>query len=210
MPLRIVCLSDTYGLHRQIAVPPGDVLIHAGDLTSHGSLDELHDLNDWLGDLPHSHKLLIAGNHDWCCQQEPERAQALLTHATYLADAGTSIADLRFYGSPWTAGFGGWAFTRSPLALGYHWAELPDEIDVLITHGPPLGGLDQNAKGEHLGDEALAEAVRRVRPRVHIFGHIHEGYGRTAWGGVIFVNASSCTVRYAPTQAPIVVELEVG
>jgi predicted phosphohydrolase len=207
MPLRIVCISDTHGLHRQIAVPPGDVLVHAGDLTAHGELDELRDLNDWLGSLPHPHKVVIAGNHDWCFEQEPERAQALLTHAIYLADADVSVAGLRFYGSPWTAGFGGWAFTRSPLALSYHWTELPDEIDVLITHGPPLGGLDQNAKGEHLGDEALAEAVRRVRPRLHIFGHIHEGYGRTKWDGVTLVNASACTASYAPTQAPIIVEL---
>jgi Icc-related predicted phosphoesterase len=207
MPLRIVCISDTHGLHRELSVPSGDLLIHAGDLTRRGELDELRDLNDWLGSLPHPHKVVIAGNHDWCCQQEPEHAAALLTHATYLQDAELVVAGLRLYGSPWTHGFGGWAFTRSPTALAYHWAELPDGLDLLLTHGPPLGAQDQNLKGEHLGDPALAEAVRRVRPRLHIFGHIHEGYGLTAAGGTAFVNASVCTAVYEPIQGPIVVEL---
>lgn len=210
MPLRIVCISDTHGLHHQIAVPSGDVLVHAGDLTSHGELDELRDLNDWLGTLPHPHKVVIAGNHDWCCQQEPEAAAALLTHTIYLEDTELVVAGLRIYGSPWTHGFGGWAFTRSPTALGYHWAELPHGVDVLITHGPPLGVQDQNVKGEHLGDAALAEAVLRVRPQLHIFGHIHEGYGVTTASGMAFVNASVCTAAYAPLQPPIVVELDTG
>jgi hypothetical protein len=114
------------------------------------------------------------------------------------------IAGLRIYGSPWTHDFGGWAFTRSPMALAYHWAELPDTLDVLLTHGPPLGAQDQNLKDEHLGDAALAEAVRRVRPRLHVFGHIHEVYGLTVVSGTTFANASVWTAVYEPIQAPIV------
>jgi Icc-related predicted phosphoesterase len=207
MALRIVCISDTHGLHRELSVPAGDLLVHAGDLTRRGELDELRDLNAWLGTLPHPHKVVIAGNHDWCCQQEPERARELVTDAIYLEDEVCLIAGLRIYGSPWTHGFGGWAFTRRPMALAYHWAELPDGLDLLLTHGPPLGAQDQNAKGEHLGDAALAEAVRRVGPRLHVFGHIHEGYGLTTASGTVFINASVCTAIYESIQAPIVVEL---
>ncbi|NTU84495.1 MAG: metallophosphoesterase [Chloroflexales bacterium] len=204
--MRIVCLADTHGLHRQVAVPPGDVLVHAGDLTRQGNLDELRDLNTWLGELPHPHKLVIAGNHDWDIQWEPDEARRLLANTTYLCDEAVTIDGLIFYGSPWTPG-PGWAFGRSLMALAYHWAELPDGIDVLITHGPPLGALDQNHKGERLGDEALAEAVVRARPRLHIFGHIHEAYGQIAHRGTTFVNASACTLRYEPANAPIVIDL---
>lgn len=205
--LRLVCLSDTHGLHRQIAVPHGDVLILAGDLTRHGQPDELPDLNDWLGTLPHAHKLLIAGNHDFICEQELERIPQLLSNATYLCDTTIEIAGVVCFGSPWTPSGGGWAFSRSLNALAYRWAEIPEHTDVLITHGPPLGTLDQNARGEHLGCPALAEAVRRVRPRLHVFGHIHEAYGMSEAQGISSVNASSCTVAYAPTNAPLVIEI---
>jgi predicted phosphohydrolase len=197
----------THGLHRQIVVPHGDVLIIAGDLTRHGELDELPDLNDWLGTLPHAHKLLIAGNHDFICEQQPERIPQLLSNATYLCDTTIEIAGVVCFGSPWTPGGGGWAFSRSLNALAYRWAEIPATTDVLITHGPPLGTLDQNARGEHLGCPALAEAVRRVRPRLHVFGHIHEAYGMSEADGISSVNASSCTVTYAPIHVPLVIEL---
>ncbi|MBX0330508.1 metallophosphatase domain-containing protein [Oscillochloris sp. ZM17-4] len=165
--MRIVAISDTHGLHRQIRVPPGDILIHAGDLTRHGDRDALADVNAWLAELPHRQKLVIAGNHDWCLYDEPEAARALLISATYLCDERVAIQGVQIYGSPWTPSMG-WAFSRSPMALQYHWAELPDGIDVLITHGPPLGALDQDAKSQHCGDAALAAAVRELRPRLHI------------------------------------------
>jgi 3',5'-cyclic AMP phosphodiesterase CpdA len=198
--MRIVCVADTHGLHRQLAVPVGDILVHAGDLTRHGELDGLRDLNAWLGEQPHPHKLLIAGNHDFCLQREAEAARAQISNAVYLCDSSTVIDGYTFHGSPWTQG-PGWAFGRTQTALSYHWAELPDGIDILITHGPPLGACDRNLKGEHLGDEALAEAVLRTRPR------LHKAYGQITDGGTRFVNASACTIRYAPINAPIVVDL---
>jgi predicted phosphohydrolase len=204
--LRLVCLSDTHGLHRQIVVPYGDVLIVVGDRTRHGEPDELPDRNDWLGILPHAHKLLIAGNHDFICEQQPQRIPQLLSNATDLCDTTSIIVGAVCFGSPWTPS-GGWACSRSLNALAYRWAEIPEHTDVLITHGPPLGTLDQNAGGEHLGCPALADAVRRVRPRLHVFGHIHEAYGRSEVDGITVANASSCTATDAPTNAPLVIEL---
>lgn len=205
--MRLVVLADTHGFHRQISIPPGDVLVHAGDLTRHGDLHELRDFNTWLGELPHPHKLVIAGNHDRICEEVPELLPELLNHATYLCDRAVVIEGRSFYGAPWTQSVGGWAFTRSLTALGYTWAQIPHDTAVLLTHGPPLGACDQNRRGEHLGCAALAEAVLRVRPQLHVFGHIHEGYGHVAAHGTRFVNASICTLAYAPTNAPVIIEL---
>ncbi|NTU85692.1 MAG: metallophosphoesterase [Chloroflexales bacterium] len=206
--MRIVALADTHGRHRDVVVPAGDLLIHAGDLTRAGDLDELRDVNAWLGALPHTHKVVIAGNHDWCCEREPNQIPELLSHATYLCGASVLIAGWHCYGAPWTPG-PGWAFGRSPLALHYAWAQLPAAIDILISHGPPLGARDQNLKGEHLGDPALADAVLRLQPRpqLHIFGHIHEARGCTEAGGTMFANASICDLHYRPQHAPLVFDL---
>ena len=205
--LRLVCISDTHSLHRQITVPEGDVLLHAGDFTRRGELDELRDFNDWLGTLPHPNKIVIAGNHDRICEEVPELIPQLLSNATYLCDTSTVIAGYSFYGAPWIAGIGGWAFTRSLNTLVYRWANIPTNTDVLITHGPPLGGQDRNYKGEYLGCPVLAEAVLRVRPKLHLFGHVHEAYGVAEAQGITFANVSTCTPNYAATNAPLVFEL---
>src|SRR6516162_4664118 len=149
---RIVCVSDTHGRHREINIPDGDVLVHAGDLTVHGYLDELREFNAWLGTLPHRHKVVIAGNHDFCLQEQRERARPLLTHAVYLEEEAAEICGLMVYGSPWQPWFGGWAFNlhRGP-ELAAVWAKIPAGTDVLITHGPPAGILDQTRRGDAVG-----------------------------------------------------------
>jgi Icc-related predicted phosphoesterase len=205
--MRIVCISDTHGLHRNVAVPYGDLLVHAGDLTRRGELDELRDLNDWLGTLPHPRKLLVAGNHDRICEEVPELLPALFSHATYLVDSAVEIGGLTFYGSPWHESFPGMAFHLGPTARQYAWAQIPAGVDVLITHGPPLGAHDRTYRGQHVGCPYLAEAVLRVRPQLHVFGHIHEAHGVTASGGITFVNASICDLRYAAVHEPIVIDI---
>ncbi|HMQ30512.1 MAG TPA: metallophosphoesterase [Chloroflexaceae bacterium] len=100
--LRIVALSDTHGLHRHVQVPPGDILVRAGDLIRHGDRDELVDLNAWLGELPHHHKIIVVGNHDWCFEEDAEACVALLPNAVYLQDAAVAVEGITFYGSPWT------------------------------------------------------------------------------------------------------------
>lgn len=209
--MRIVCISDTHSMHRQVSVPEGDLLIHAGDCLGVGTLEELADLNDWFGDLPHRHKLLIAGNHDWCLQDEPADAEALITNAIYLRDRSTTIGGLKFWGSPWTPVFFDWAFSLDRgQSLAERWRLMPEDTDVLITHGPPLGILDQVMTGTHsesVGCEDLRRRVTQVRPRLHVFGHIHEGYGQHQDDDALFVNASTCQTSYKPLNPPIIVEL---
>lgn len=206
--MRIVCVSDTHGGHRDLVMPPGDLLIHAGDITRRGELETVRDFNDWLGSLNHlyHHKVVICGNHDFAFQERPHAARSLITNAVYLEDGGVTVGGLTVYGSPWQPWFGGWAFNleRGP-ALAAAWAKIPDGTDVLITHGPPAGILDRTNRGELVGCRDLFDRVWEVRPRLHVFGHIHEAAGRADIDGTTFVNAS----WYQGLGGPVVVEWDV-
>ena len=206
--MRIVLISDTHGFHRSVRLPEGDLLIHAGDLTNHGEIEQVADFNDWLGALPHPRKIVIAGNHDFCFEKS-DRAARLLTNATYLLDSGTTVSGLRIWGSPWQPWFFDWAFNlqRGP-EIRAKWKLIPDGTDILVTHGPPLRFGGRTVSGEDAGCADLRDEIRsRVHPRLHVFGHIHEGYGIFRDGGTTFVNASICTVEYHPNNRPVVVDL---
>lgn len=191
-------------------MPAGDILVHAGDLTRHGDLDELVDLNAWLGELPHRHKIVIAGNHDWCFMEGAEACAYLLSNAIYLQDSAATVAGVMFYGSPWTPRFYDWAFMLPRGApLRERWARIPVGTQVLVTHGPPYGQRDRTVQGEHAGCEELGATVRRLRPQLHIFGHIHEGAGISTDGTTRYLNASSVDLRYRPVHPPLVLDLPV-
>lgn len=210
---RLVLLSDTHGLHDALRVPDGDVLVHAGDLSSTGKPREIEACARFFGRQTHTHKIVIAGNHDFLFERDPERAEALLQGAaTYLRDSGTTAAGVRFWGSPWQPWFYDWAFNLPRgAALAEKWALVPDGIDVLVTHGPPFGVLDRVARGGmSVGCEALLEALPRIAPKLHVFGHIHEAYGVVQRDGILHVNASTCDLRYAPVNPPVVVDVEAG
>ena len=207
--MKIVCLSDTHMEHEQIAVPDGDVLIHAGDSTYRGTVPELVRVNAWLGSLPHRYKIIIAGNHDWLFERSPQFAPTLMSNAHYLLDNFIEIEGLKIYGAPWQPRFFDWAFNVDRGAeIARKWQMIPGDIDVLITHGPPHGILDEVPyRHEHVGCEELLPVVNRIKPRAHIFGHIHAGYGMVEQNGIKFVNASICNEAYQPVNAPIVFDL---
>jgi Icc-related predicted phosphoesterase len=190
--MRIVALSDTHGYHADVAVPGGDLLIHAGDLTRTGDLDELADAARFLEALPHRHKIVIAGNHDFCLQNDPAAARRLLSSMTYLEDEGVTVDGVRIWGSPWQPWFYDWAFNlqRGP-PIRAKWELIPEDVDVLVTHGPPHGILDATGSGEHVGCEDLRRRIEIVRPKVHVFGHIHESRGVRTIGGVRFANVAT-------------------
>lgn len=206
--MRVVCISDTHNRLHKLVVPAGDLLIHAGDLTGHGSLKEIARADRDLAALPHRHKVIIAGNHDWGFQREPAAARALIKSALYLQDEAVTIAGLRIYGSPWQPWFFDWAFNHPRgESLQPIWDRIPAATDILITHGPPRGHGDRTIHGDPVGCPDLLQAIQRLRPRLHVFGHIHEGYGLTHEGPTTCVNASSCTVDYVPSNAPLVIDL---
>ncbi len=224
--MKILLVSDTHGLHNSIRLPFADVLIHAGDLTSSGTDSQVAAAAKWLGSLPHRHKIAVAGNHDWLFERQPTLAATLLRSAgvTYLQDSGTSVDGLSIYGSPWQPEFMHWAFNVRRGQLTKYWKQIPTGLDILITHGPPYGILDQRvppgtrrlspwedeepfAGSEHVGDEELLAVVGRAKPRVHVFGHIHSGYGTSKNEHTVFYNASLCDDQYEPVHEPWVIDV---
>ena len=213
---KIVCISDTHNCNEQIAVPDGDILIHAGDATIRGTIPEIESFNEWFVNLPHRIKIFVAGNHDWLFETNNSYARRMLDDSIiYLQDSFTEIEGLKIYGAPWQPRFFDWAFNLMRGGeIAEKWKMIPDDIDVLITHGPPNGILDEVPRGiwtENAGCEELRKRVEEIarfgRLKLHVFGHIHCGYGTAENFGVRFVNACSCDESYEPKQKPIVVEL---
>lgn len=209
MKLTLVCIADTHERHDYLEVPEGDVLIHAGDCSFTGTIPAIVAFNNWLGTLPHKHKIFIAGNHDWLFQTNPALAKSLLTNATYLQDSGVEIEGFKFWGSPVSPEFNSWAFNRKRgKEINKHWKMIPMDTDVLITHGPPHGVLDRTQRGQSVGCKNLENRAFIVQPQFHIFGHIHEGYGMRCANGTTYINASSVNASYIYANAPIIVDLE--
>jgi Icc-related predicted phosphoesterase len=187
------------------------ILIHSGDFMVNGSsTEEIDDFNAWLGTLPFRHKLVVAGNHDLLFDQKPELARAHLTQATYLQDSGVSVEGLNFWGSPVNSVGEGWAFSRERMVkIRKHWDRIPDDTDVLITHEAPYGTLDKtHILARHMGCQYLTGALLRIKPRLHVFGHIHGGYGReSAWDWVTLVNCAVVNNDRVLANPPTLVEL---
>lgn len=212
--MKLVCISDMHSLKMKEEIPKGDILVVAGDFCNTGTTYDVMNFNFFLKKLPHNTKIVIAGNHDMLFEKNPLLAQSMLNDCHYLQDSEVVINGIRFYGTPWQPEFFNWAFNLPRgNALKEKWDKIPEDVDVLITHSPPYGILDQiTPNKEHLGCKDLWIAVQRIQPRLHIFGHIHGGYGRLEhdWGNgnkTIFINAAICTERYKPTRKPQVVEL---
>lgn len=214
--MRIVCLSDTHLCPPPAGVPDADVLVHAGDLTLRGMESETEHALRWMDTLPHKHKLVIAGNHDFLFEGRAPRARELMTThptLTYLQDTGVTIGGVNFWGTPWQPWFYDWAFNlRRGREIREKWDLIPPDTDVLIVHGPPAGWLDRNGKGQECGCVDLLAAIKRITPQLVVFGHIHEGYGQAELVNkrrrIQLVNASICDADYHPTNLPIVVDID--
>ena len=225
--MKIVFISDTHSLEYQVQVPDGDILVHCGDFMNTGrEIHELYLFSNWWNLLPHKHKILVYGNHDVMAQKEPALVEAAFENTHILLDSGVEIEGIKFWGSPYTPDFyrDQWAFNASRGdEIKQHWDLIPYATDVLLTHGPPFGILDQMILGcterpkgypshfsdpsEHLGCEDLAEAVYKICPKIHSFGHIHGSYGTQQFGNVKFINASQVDEKYRVVNKPIVVEI---
>ena len=228
--IKFVCISDTHTKTHNLTNLEGDVLIHAGDFSSTGHPEEVKNFNSFLGKLNIKHKIVIAGNHDLSFDTlnyesrlkkkfhryhknsehwKSEEIKQGLTNAIYLEDSSIEIFGYKIYGSPWTPFFFDWGFNsdRGKIIRSI-WDKIPLDTDILITHGPPHKILDKVEDGSDVGCEELRDVVLNVvKPKYHIFGHIHEGYGIKEEGGVTFINASTCTSRYSPSNKPIIFEL---
>jgi Icc-related predicted phosphoesterase len=208
--LGLVILGDTHELHRETNVPHGDILIHVGDFSmfSH-SLSAIEDFNAWLGELPHPFKCCIPGNHEFFLERDPSR-RSLLSNATVLINEGIEIEGLQIWGSPVTplanAAFGiSSAEDRRRL-----YTQIPENTDLLITHGPPYGILDSAPDSDskvHSGCRELFEVVIRVRPKLHVFGHVHGAHGIFGTDETTFVNAALMSSFGGLDKDPIVLKI---
>ena len=205
---KITMISDTHNQHNKIKISKTDILVHAGDATGRGSIQEVSAFLNWLSQQPATHKVYVAGNHDFLFERDPNLSKMILSEypsITYLQDATTEIMGLKFYGSPWTPRFYDWAFNADTDKLSEVWSAIPAEIDFLITHGPPFGILDETEEGNKIGCKILLQEIQtRIKPKYHVFGHDHEGYGSKVIDGTNFINASSCNRRYLPVNPPII------
>ena len=208
--MKIVCISDTHGEHENIHIPHGDVLIHAGDISCYGKEVEVDRFLKWFSKKPHPYKIFIAGNHDFYFEKTSTVIikDKIPNNVIYLNDSGCTINDFHFWGSPIQPYFHKWAFNRRRGAeIERHWELIPQNTDVLITHGPPYSILDLSVKGQQVGCKDLYNTIKTLKIKAHIFGHIHEDYGRQTTNGIQFVNASILDEFYKVVNSPIIIEI---
>lgn len=198
--LKALLISDTHGTHwHQNYLIEGefDLLIHAGDFTNFGGDPEISDFMLWLESQDQFKDIIyIAGNHDLKYQAQPLVNLGNGARLHYLFNSSVRVGGVNFYGSPYTPRFYDWAFMYDRDEAADIWSLIPGDTDVLITHGPPFGIFDQcpgkNGVLEHAGCPALLKAVDSIPSiKLHVFGHIHEGYGmREHTEGRVSVNAA--------------------
>lgn len=212
--MKITFISDTHNKHNHLTskgmgniLGSGDVLVHAGDISSMGKSHEIKNFLDWFSNTDFKYKIFIAGNHDFGFELGYEIDRDYKDKGViYLQDSEVIIDGVKFYGSPWQPEFYDWAFNLPRgEKLAEKWSKIPGNTDILITHGPVYGLLDYAPMGGHVGCEMLYKRVFEVKPKIHVCGHIHSGYGQKSIDGVEFLNASVLDERYEHANKPIVV-----
>jgi len=224
--MKITFISDTHGLHHLVTndLPGGDILVHCGDIMNSGLYEtELKGFCEWYDKINnYDHKIFIAGNHDRLLENNYDRSTEIINEyktITYLQDSEVIIDGIKFYGSPWQPEFLNWAFNlKRGEELKEKWDSIPEDIDVLITHGPSYGKLDVvDGRSEHLGCEDLKRRIEEIKPSIHCCGHIHSGhstidgkdiYNKMEEDGITYINASILNERYEYYFKPITIDYE--
>jgi|SRR5277367_2649726 len=218
----IDCISDLHGYYPTLE--GGDLLIVAGDLTARDTILEYKEFDLWLAKQKYKHKIIIAGNHDNFIQRVRDwNGFEEIKGGIYLCDSGTEFEGFKIWGSPWTKRFEGMnpkamAFTvDTDDELAEKWALIPEDTDILITHSPPKGMRDLISRKENVGSLSLVRRLTFLTPKLHVFGHVHEGYGEARFHIkncakselklCYLVNASHVNERYEPVNKPIRIEL---
>lgn len=210
--MNITLMSDTHALHGEIDVPDGDIFIFAGDMTHCRTARDVEDFNRFLGRLDHEHKIVIGGNHDHRLARDPEKARAMLSEGIYLQDEEMVVEGVKIYGAPWQPIFNGRACDAFALQRGEplrkKWDLIPDDVDILVTHTPPAGILDLDGPVCH-GCLDLTETLQRVKPRYHVFGHVHSNHGMVKSNGTCYIN---CNIQGPDgvLRPPLLLEYDTG
>ena len=227
--MKIAFFSDTHNYHDKLELPEADIAIHAGDATGRGGQRDIVAFAEWYRNTPYLYKIFVAGNHDLTFEDHPELVHKWLrsfyneetgkyeeladSGIIYLQDDAHYIevngVSVYIYGAPHTPAFHNWGFNlQRGLEIKEKWDLIPFNTDILVTHGPPYGLRDKtDFTEEHVGCKDLLHAIEYVKPKIHVFGHIHEGYGVEKYNDTTIINASNCTVNYAPSNPVIVMEI---
>ena len=215
MKKTITFISDTHTKHKHVTgeLPGGDILIHCGDISNRGYMNEIKNFLEWFDGIKgYEHKIFIAGNHDFGFQDSPKVCAKLLQDyptVTYLEDNSVIIDGIKIYGSPWQPRFYNWAFNVDRgWDIAQKWEKIPMDTDILITHGPLHGILDSTYAGQRVGCEDLYKKVMEIKPKVHACGHIHYDYGMKEMDGMTFINACSLGEDYMYQNGPITLDFE--
>lgn len=221
MGLKLTFFSDTHMRHKGVEkhLPGGHILFFMGDCGTRGNQHEIHDFLKWFGDIKsYDYKVMIAGNHDHFFEWQPEHAREMVANKErygdiiYLQDESISLCGLNIYGSPWQPTFHNWAFNlpRNGDELETVWSKIPENTDILLTHGPPYQILDYTYNSPHpVGCEKLQSRVFEVDPIIHAFGHIHDSWGERVVNDITFINGTIMDENYYPNNKPITVDLNL-
>lgn len=199
--MRILHLSGTHGAHHRLkALPKADVLIHTGDFTLNGSNAEATDFLNWLCDLPYAHKIFICGNHDECLYGAI--IEGLDKNVYCLNNSRVEIEGIKFYGVP---------MFLNECITGHqfkNYVNIPHDTNVVLTHEPPYGILDESDK-INFGSEDLLQRIKSISPAAHLFGHVHPHHGMQKIGPTIFSNGAVMNDNYTVLQSPNIIDLYV-
>ena len=210
--MKILFLSDTHSQHRKLKdLPKADLIIHSGDISKMGRDYEVEDFIRWFSGLDYRYKIFVAGNHDFFFEGEtPKSIQRFLNENTfYLYNSSVEIDGIKIWGSPYTPTFFNWAFNLDRgKVIAKIWKQIPTDTDILVTHGPPFGILDKTISGLNVGCEELLKKVNQIKPKYHLFGHIHENYGIQRNQFTTFMNGSVLNERYEMVNEVIVFEFK--
>lgn len=211
--MKIVTISDTHGKHEGLDNIEADLIIHAGDCTRTGRKKDIEDFLQWYSSQKADKKILVAGNHDWGFERSANDCEVMCENygITYLYDTSCEYKGLKIWGSPVQPEFNKWAFNRARDLteaahkqipdIKPHWDKIPNDVDILITHGPPYGILDEVLHvginpGKNVGCHELRKKVEQVNPSLHVFGHIHESRGIKKTATTTYVNAAVLDLSY--------------
>ena len=208
--MKFVTISDTHGQHNNLKLPQADVIIHAGDITKSGNKEETVEFLTWFAELPFTYKIFIAGNHDFFFEEssEAEIKNLIPLNVIYLCNSSVIINGIKIWGSPITPYFFNWAFNRHRGDdISRYWDLIPNDTNILITHGPAFSILDKTARKLDVGCEDLLNRIQEVKPKYHICGHIHEAYGQSKKEATYYINASVLDEHYSIKNNPVEFEL---
>ena len=179
--MKFVAISDTHGCHRQLDLPKGEVLLHAGDVCDKGNVEHVEDFLKWMSELDFQYKILIRGNHDIDLKTKRSLLDVEMPEGiTQLKNSGIVIDGIPIWG------------VSHPMEWGTEdWQSIPADTRILMTHRPPFSILDQPPHSASIGSKKLKKQLQQIEPDVHLFGHIHASYGQKQVGKTLFINAST-------------------